>query len=483
VYLPRSTKDDLKSMASSILRNSSPEYRKAMKAAEIPSEELNTTLDLELKGELNALRQSEGKLTLDELQKHEDRINLLEVNKDSTIGIDKSVKRLNAEYSKVFARTPLTDIISDDSLTNYMTLGSAAFKPDGKTVDKKAVKHRHESNIDNIIALIPAIHKNKLNYEELKQKVSNSLTRQPAYSKVLRDAKIPYGADIIEKTAQTNFKWIGIKETIDDDSSIEVITEAYAWADRNLESDNRDAELTKLTERLNKRLDRDTEFLNIDMNSITYEFVREFNDPSGKKDVNGKPVKIVRFDSGEFEKWKAHTKIDILKKYKHVTDSAINKTLNAIIVKYPNIVKAKTAYDDELAFEKLYGNQNNLNTIKNKIKDTNFAVEFAKSPAAALSAYDLDIQMTKDIIKDADVDDKTDTFRDSIKFSRYVVDLLKKKWSTMSSLELGERAKRVMFALPPRQEWLGDDYTRDSRGYGTGLWMYEDEQIYETANK
>ena len=170
-------------------------------------------------------------------------------------------------------------------------------------------------------------------------------------------------------------------------------------------------------------------------------------------------------------------------KYKHVTDSAINKTLNAVIVKHPNIVKAKTAYDDELAFEKLYGNQNNLNTIKNKIKDTNFAEEFVKNPAATLSAYDLDVQMTKDIIKDADVDDKTDTFRDSIKFSRHVVDLLKKKWSTMSPLELGERAKRVMFALPPRQEFLGDDYTRDSRGLFTGDWMYSDEQIYEAADK
>ena len=131
----------------------------------------------------------------------------------------------------------------------------------------------------------------------------------------------------------------------------------------------------------------------------------------------------------------------------------------------------------------MYETQNNLNTIKNKISDTNFARDFEKSPVATLSAFDIKTQMSLDIIKDANVEDKADTIQDSVNFSRYVYNLLNdKSEGKLSSLELGERAKRVMAALPPRPEVLGDEYTREKRGgIGEG-WMYSDEQIIKAAN-
>ena len=51
----------------------------------------------------------------------------------------------------------------------------------------------------------------------------------------------------------------------------------------------------------------------------------------------------------------------------------------------------------------------------------------------------------------------------------------------LSPLEFGERTKRVMAALPPRPEQLGDEYTRERRGAGPGLWMYTDDQIIKAA--
>ena len=257
VYLPNSTPDDLKSMAETVLRKSSPGYGKEMSALKVPSEELNNALAFKLKSQLQELRQSGGGLTLDEIQTHRDHINSLEINKDTATGIEKSLKRLNEEYVKVFTRTPLINIIpeeSRDKLDKYLDLGTLPWPAD-KVVDKKAVKQRHKSNIQNIIDLMPATHRNKLSYEEIQQKVSNYLTRQPAYASVLDDAKITYDTDTAEKAAKANFKWAGIRETIDDNSSIEAITKAYAWADKNL-VETRHVELTKLTERLNKKLDK-----------------------------------------------------------------------------------------------------------------------------------------------------------------------------------------------------------------------------------
>jgi hypothetical protein len=479
VYLPRSTKDDLKSMASSILRNSSPEYRKAMKAAEIPSEELNTTLDLELKGELNALRQSEGKLTLDELQEHEDRINLLEVNKDSATGIENSLKRVNVEYAKVFARTPLTNIVPEESqnkLAKYMDFGTLPWPAD-KVIDKKAVKQRHKSNIQNIIGLIPAIHKNRLSYEELQQKVSNYLTRQPAYARVLDDAKISYDTATTEKIAKANFKWAGIKETIDDDSSIEAITKAYTWADKNLE-ENRDTELTKLTERLNKKLDNDGKFLN--KSTSAYAIYTKINDPSGKKDANGNIVKIDHFDPGEYKKFREHTKRDIVKEYKYVSESAINKMLDGIIANDTDIVRAKTAYDDMLAFEKQYTQENNLAIIARKIEASNFADVFSRTPVVALAGHDLKVHNTIAVISGVEsVADRADTFKDSVDFSRHVYDTLRKEYgSSISVGELGNRAKKAIASLPPEAENVGDEYTR--RDF-MNSWIYSLEQIKKAA--
>ena len=92
--------------------------------------------------------------------------------------------------------------------------------------------------------------------------------------------------------------------------------------------------------------------------------------------------------------------------------------------------------------------------------------------------------MTLDIIKDVNVEDKADTIQDSVNFSRYVYNLLNDEYKgKLSPLEFGERAKRVMAALPPRPEQLGDEYTRERRGDypGAGLWMYTDDQIIKAA--
>jgi hypothetical protein len=475
VYLPSSTPSDLKSMAETILRKSAPGYGKAMNALKIPSEDLNNALAFKLKSELQGLKQSEGGLTLDKLQGYRYRLNLLEVNKDTATGIEKSRKRLNEEYAKVFARTPLTDIISDESLNDYMTLGSAGFYKEGGVADKRAVKRRHKSNIQNIIKLIPAADRNKLSYEEIQQKVSNSLTRQPGYADVLDAAGVDYTADAADRASKISLEWALKRTTINDQSSVKDINNLFYWADKN---DVPEEELTELRGRLDRKLDKDVNFIDTKINPGIYSVI---DDPSGKVDASGKPVKIEMYNKGEYEVWREATERSIDNAYKNATKPAIQKVLDRIIAKHPNIVRVKTVYDDRLAFETLYKTENDLNTVQNKIKDTNFARLFEKNPAAALSGYDLTVQMTKDIIKDADVDDKTDTFRDSIKFSRYVHDLLKKKYSTISSLQLGERAKRVMENLPPRQEWFGDDYTRDRRGIGPGLWMYSDGDIFDAA--
>ena len=478
IYLPNSTNDDLKSMASTILRNSSPEYRKAMNALKVTPEQLNDAVALEFANKLREYKR-DG-LTLEEIANLRGEINATPLDTDNKIGIDKSLKALDAEYVKVFTRTPLTNIIpeeSRDTLAKYMDFGTLPF-PASKVVDKRAVKKRHKSNIQSIMLLIPTKDKNRLSYEKIQQKVSNYLTRQPSYAGVLDAAGIPYTADAAEDAGKIGLEWASKRGKINDQSSVEDITNLYNWGDKN---DVPNEELTELRGRTNKKLDKDKEFSNMTISA--YEIHTVINDPSGKKDANGNPVRLESFDPGAYKKFRDEIKEQIQDKYKIVTEPAIQKMLDRIVTNHPEIVRVKTSYDDMLAFEKLLKTTSNLNTVKNKITDINFAREFGRSPVATLSAFDIKTQMTLDIIKDANAEDKADTIEDSVNFSRYVYNLLNDEYKgRLSPLEFGERAKRVMAALPPRPEQLGDEYTRERRGAGPGLWMYSDEEIKKAAN-
>ena len=472
VYLPDSNEDDLKSIADTILRKSSPEYGKAMNALKIPSEDLNNALALKLKGELQELRESGGELTLDEINAHRTRINTFEINKDTATGIEKARNRLNEEYSKVFAKTPLTNIISDTrTLSNYMTLGESALANENGVIDKRAVKKRHKSNIQNIINLIPATHRNKLNYEEIQQKVSNSLTRQPGYADKLEAAGVDYTADIQNLVNKKNLEWQGMRTTIDDDSTIEAIHKVHTWGDRNLIGPNRDAELNKLTERVNKKLFKDKEFSNMEITA--YAIYTTSKDKAGKVTEG--------FDAGEYKKFREVIKEQIDEKYKDLASvSAVDKVLDNIIANHPEIVRVKTAHDDMLAFDKQYTQENNLAIIKRKIEASDFADVFSRTPVVALAGHDLKVHNTIAVISGVEsVADRADTFKDSVDFSRYVYDTLRQEYgSTISVGELGNRAKKAIASLPPEAENVGDEYTRQNY---YGGWIYTTDQIKKAA--